>query len=180
MGDESWVYGYDPKTKAQSSQWKTPTSPRPTMARQSRPQVKVIWIGFFDMEGMVHSEFLPQSTTVNFAFDEELLKRLREAVRRKRPERWRNGWLFHHDNVPCHTTLSIRTFLVDKNIPFVSILLAIPQSETNYFTRSKTSNQTRQTFWRQRRLQEMFLTVEGMVEQVCLCRRGVLWKGLMM
>ena len=27
-GDESWVYGYDPETKQQSSQWKGPTSPR--------------------------------------------------------------------------------------------------------------------------------------------------------
>jgi hypothetical protein len=28
-GDESWVYGYYPETKAQSSQWKTLGSPRP-------------------------------------------------------------------------------------------------------------------------------------------------------
>jgi len=28
-GDESWVYGYNPETKQQSSQWKNPTSPRP-------------------------------------------------------------------------------------------------------------------------------------------------------
>ena len=28
-GDESWVYGYDPETKAQSSQWKHPESSRP-------------------------------------------------------------------------------------------------------------------------------------------------------
>ncbi|KAG7157223.1 hypothetical protein Hamer_G010079 [Homarus americanus] len=28
-GDESWVYDYDPETKAQSSQWKSPASPRP-------------------------------------------------------------------------------------------------------------------------------------------------------
>ncbi|XP_054729127.1 protein GVQW3-like [Anastrepha obliqua] len=27
-GDESWVYGYDPETKMQSSQWKHSTSPR--------------------------------------------------------------------------------------------------------------------------------------------------------
>jgi histone-lysine N-methyltransferase SETMAR len=26
-GDESWVYGYDPETKQQSSQWKRPNSP---------------------------------------------------------------------------------------------------------------------------------------------------------
>ena len=28
-GDETWVYGYDPETKFQSSQWKHPESPQP-------------------------------------------------------------------------------------------------------------------------------------------------------
>jgi len=32
-GDESWAYGYDPETKQQSSQWKSPGSPRPKKAR---------------------------------------------------------------------------------------------------------------------------------------------------
>ena len=32
-GDESVVYAYDPQTKLQSSQWKSPGSPRPTKAR---------------------------------------------------------------------------------------------------------------------------------------------------
>ncbi|VEN50524.1 unnamed protein product [Callosobruchus maculatus] len=32
-GDESWVYGYDVETKAQSSQWKLPHEPRPKKAR---------------------------------------------------------------------------------------------------------------------------------------------------
>jgi hypothetical protein len=27
-GDESWIYGYDPETKQQSSQWENPNSPR--------------------------------------------------------------------------------------------------------------------------------------------------------
>ncbi|XP_011859020.1 PREDICTED: putative uncharacterized protein FLJ37770 [Vollenhovia emeryi] len=35
-GDESWVYGYDVETKAQSSQWKLPHEPRPKKARQGR------------------------------------------------------------------------------------------------------------------------------------------------
>ena len=32
--DKSWVYGYDPETKAQSSQWKNPGSPQPKKARR--------------------------------------------------------------------------------------------------------------------------------------------------
>jgi len=45
-GDESWCYGYDPETKQASSQWKTPTSPRPKKARQVRSNVKMMLIVF--------------------------------------------------------------------------------------------------------------------------------------
>jgi len=34
-GDESWCYGYDSETKQASSQWKTPTSPRPKKSKTS-------------------------------------------------------------------------------------------------------------------------------------------------
>ena len=33
-GDESWVYGYDVETKAQSSQWKLPHEPRPKSKKE--------------------------------------------------------------------------------------------------------------------------------------------------
>jgi hypothetical protein len=36
MGDESCIYGYDPETKQQLSQWKSPQLPRPTKERQVR------------------------------------------------------------------------------------------------------------------------------------------------
>ena len=45
-GDETWVYGYDPETKVQSSVWKT-SSPRPRKARQCRSKVKVMLTVFF-------------------------------------------------------------------------------------------------------------------------------------
>ena len=34
--DESWIYGYDPETKRQRSQWQHAGSPRPKKARQSK------------------------------------------------------------------------------------------------------------------------------------------------
>ena len=39
-GDESIVYAYDPKTKLQSSQWKSPGSPRPKKARMQKKQIE--------------------------------------------------------------------------------------------------------------------------------------------
>ena len=37
-GNESWVYGYDPETKRQSSQWKNPTTPRPKKGQTGEKQ----------------------------------------------------------------------------------------------------------------------------------------------
>jgi len=53
-GDESWVYGYDPETKQQSSQWKGPKSPRPNKGHQVRSKTKVMLQALFHSEGIVH------------------------------------------------------------------------------------------------------------------------------
>ena len=54
MGDETWVYGYDPETRVQSSQWKSPSSPRAKKARQSRSNIKMMMmIVFSDLDGIV-------------------------------------------------------------------------------------------------------------------------------
>jgi hypothetical protein len=71
----------------------------------------VVDIFFFDGRGVVHQEFVPRQT-VNGQFYLEVMKRLREAERRKRPEGWRDKtWMLHHDNAPAHTSLLIREFL---------------------------------------------------------------------
>jgi len=111
MGDETWVYGYDPETRVQSSQWKSPSSPRAKNARQSRSNIKVMMIVFFDLDGIVPAVFVPRNTTVNSEYYKGLLECLRNDVHRKRPEKWANGFILHHDNAPCHTSLLVRRFL---------------------------------------------------------------------
>ena len=40
------------------------------------------------------------------------VRRLRESVRPKRPEKWRDGdWILHHDNAPAHTSHLVQQFL---------------------------------------------------------------------
>ena len=119
-GDESWCYGYDPESKQASSQWKTPRSPRPKKIRQVRSNVKTMLICFFDIQGIVHREFIPRGQTVNQKFYLWVLKRVRERVWRTRPELWRTGeWLIHHDNAPAHTALRIRQFLTFQGMTLV-------------------------------------------------------------
>jgi len=50
----------------------------------------------------------------------EVLRRLRENVRCKPPEMWKNGnWLLHHDKAPAHTSLVTREFLTKNNVTTV-------------------------------------------------------------
>jgi hypothetical protein len=66
---------------------------------------------------IIHYEFVPTVQTVNQVYYLEVLKRLREKIRRKRPEIFaNNSWILHHDNAPSHTALSVREFLANKQI----------------------------------------------------------------
>nr|CAI5864484.1 unnamed protein product [Callosobruchus analis] len=116
-GDESWCYGYNPETKQQSSQWMAPGSPRPKKARLVKSNLKTLLICFFDCRGVVHAELVLSGQTVNQQFYLDVLKRLREKIRKKRADLWRTGdWFFHHDNAPAHTALSIRQFLTKNGM----------------------------------------------------------------
>lgn len=83
---------------------------------RSRSTIKVMLIVFFDLDGIVRAEFVSRNTTMNFQYYKGLLERLRNDVRRKRPEKWENGFVLHHGNAPCHTSLLIRPFLANRNV----------------------------------------------------------------
>jgi len=119
-GEESWVYGYDPETKAQSSQWKHSSSPRSKKARQVRSNFKVLLTVFLDSRRVVHHKYAPQGQTVTKQYHKGVLCRLRNAVRCKRPDLWAaETWQLHHDNAPAHSSHLIQGFLAKHNIPLI-------------------------------------------------------------
>jgi len=116
-GDKCWVYGYDPETKQMSSQWNAASSPRLKKARQMKSNVKTMLIVFFNTNGLVHHAYIPRGLTVNKEFYKTVLQRLRDAVHRHRPEKWRSGnWILHHDNAPAHRAVTTNEFLAKHNI----------------------------------------------------------------
>ena len=79
---------------------------------QARSKTKVMLLAFFDSEGIVHHEYAPDGQTINKGFYVEVLWRLRESVRRKQPEKWRDGdWIPHRNNAPAHTSHLVQQFL---------------------------------------------------------------------
>jgi hypothetical protein len=73
--------------------------------------VKLLLIVFFLWEGRRSSWVCSTWSDSQWTVLLEVMKCLREAERRKRPEGWRNKtWMLHHNNTPAHTSLLIREF----------------------------------------------------------------------
>ena len=72
----------------------------------AKSKLKTMLICFFDQEGILHWEFVPPGMTVNADFYCDV-RRLRENVRCKRPQKWQNKNLItHHDNGPAHRSFN--------------------------------------------------------------------------
>ena len=82
----------------------------------SLSKFKDMVIVFFDIQGIVIAEWVPSGQKVNQQYYIEVLRKLRERVRRKRTELWRNVWILHQDYAPAHNALSAKEFLANKNI----------------------------------------------------------------
>jgi hypothetical protein len=102
--------------------------------RPGRSKFKAMLIVFFDIQGIVTAEWVPSGQTVNQQYYLEVLMKLCERVRRKRPELWRNGWILHQDNAPAHNALSMKQFLANhitvlEHPPYSLRLLPLPKDQ---------------------------------------------------
>ncbi|UYV78206.1 hypothetical protein LAZ67_16000480 [Cordylochernes scorpioides] len=76
------------------------------------PMSRHCLLHFFDINGLVHHEFIPFGRTINQEVYLGIMRRLREAGRLKRPERWQNNdWILHVDNAWPHTAHVVLQFL---------------------------------------------------------------------
>lgn len=68
---------------------------------------------FFEVNGIMHYEFLPQDQMINKEYYlRVLLRRLREAIQQKRFDLWRsNSWQLQHYNAPAHTNCLFSNFI---------------------------------------------------------------------
>jgi len=71
----------------------------------------------FDSKFIVHHEYVSDGQKINKECYLEVLRRLRECVRRKRREKWRDDdWILHHDNAPAHNSHFVQQFLAKHGI----------------------------------------------------------------
>lgn len=103
--DETWIHHYIPETKEQSKQWKHSGSPPPKKAKTCVSAGKVMASVFWDYKGIIFIDYLPKGQTVTGQYYANLLDKLAEKIREKRPGLAKKKILFHQDNAPAHKSV---------------------------------------------------------------------------
>jgi hypothetical protein len=102
-------------------------------------------ITFFDSQGVLHKEFIPDGKTVNAEFYEGVMDRLLKLIHRVRPAAFCSRDIFLlHDNGPAHKAASVCQFLTPKKLNPLSLpvlsrfisarLFSVPQVENEVKT----------------------------------------------
>ncbi|UYV76805.1 hypothetical protein LAZ67_14002075 [Cordylochernes scorpioides] len=70
---------YDPETKRQSMEWKGKDEPRTKKSRLCKSKNKVLLVTFFDINIIVHYEYLEEGQTINKESYFNIMRRVRES-----------------------------------------------------------------------------------------------------
>ena len=103
-GDESYIFYEQPDTPRTTRVWVAPgeaTSTRPIRKRFAPKQMLIV---FWDKQGILLLEWLPESSTVNTVVYIQTLRKLREAVKKNGRGRLANSVLLQHDNARPHSS----------------------------------------------------------------------------
>jgi len=105
--DESWIHHYTPESKQQSKEWaeagcsarkKTRSVPVPSAG-------KVMASVFWEAESIFFIDYLEKGKTITGEYYFNLLTRLDEKIREKRPGLQKNKIVFYQDNAPAHKSV---------------------------------------------------------------------------
>ena len=67
---------------------------------------------FFDWQGVIHKEFVPEGETINAVYYKCVMERLLNRIQCVRPGTCESGdWFLLHDNAPSHNATIVKQFL---------------------------------------------------------------------
>ena len=101
--DKIWFYQYDPESKMQSMQWPPKGPTGPIKFKSERSVQKVMATVFWDPERIILADFLEGSKAITGICHEDVLRKFKVAVIKKRPGKLPRRILFHHDNALAHS-----------------------------------------------------------------------------
>ena len=103
-GGETWFHHYEPETKFQSSKWKRKNEGVPIKIKTAPSAGKRMATVFWDRNGILLIDWLPEKTTINSDYYISKLEELQEVIKRERRGKLSKGILLQHDNARPHVS----------------------------------------------------------------------------
>ena len=85
-GDETWIYHFQPDSKAKNKVWVSSEGNRPVIARRCKTSNRMLYVIFFDSKGPVLQIPVPNGSSVTGKFyRESVLTQLVDFYQKRRP-----------------------------------------------------------------------------------------------
>lgn len=115
--DEKWVYLNNPNRQ---KQWLSPGQPAIPVPKANRFDKKVMLCVWWNYEGIIHFELIPDGRTINSELYCQQLERVHEILKERYPSLInRKRTIFQHDNAKPHTSSETKLKLEELEIEVI-------------------------------------------------------------
>ena len=116
-GDETWIYHFQPDSKAKNKVWVSSEGDGPVIARRCKTSNCMLYAIFFDSKGpaLQIPDAKDSSVTGKF-YGESVLTELVDFCQKRRPRTGVSGIKLLHDNAPAHKSATVQEYLKESGL----------------------------------------------------------------
>ena len=119
-GDETWIYHFQPNSKAKNKVWVSSEGNRPLIARLCKTSNRMLYAIFFDSKGPVLQIPVPKGSSVTGKFYREgVLTKLADFYQKHRLRTGVRGIKLLHDNAQAHKSATVQEYLKESGLDFL-------------------------------------------------------------
>ena len=116
-GDETWIYRFQPESKAKNKYWVSSEGNRPIIVRRYKTSNRMLYAIFFDSKGPVLQIPVPKGSSVTGKFNREsVLTQLVDFYQKRRPRTGVHGIKLLLDNAPAHKFATVQEYLKESGL----------------------------------------------------------------
>ena len=116
-GDETWIYHFQPDSKAKNKVWVSSEGDRPVIVRRCKTSNSLLYAIFFDSKGPVLQIQVPKGSSVTGKFyKESVLTHLVDFYQKRRPRTGVRGIKLLHDNTLAHKSTTVQEYLKESGL----------------------------------------------------------------
>ena len=116
-GDETWIYHFQPDSKAKNKVWVSSEGDRPVIAGRCKTSNRMLYVIFFDSKGPVlQIPVLKGSSVTGKFYRESVLTQLVYFYQKHRPHTSVRGIKLLHDKAPAHKFATVQEYLKESGL----------------------------------------------------------------